>query len=173
MDQQITQAIKLGIASTQKGEHENALKIFKAVYANPAIKSPPPDGRSFYGLSLAVAEKQTGKGIQLCRDAINAQFFSEKHYENLIRIHLLKNNRLLAEQALAEGLRNVPNGDRLAALRKEMGLEPVAETPKHDRAGHFAVRSLPTGVIILAGVLFFALTFGVTFFVLYRQIYGP
>jgi hypothetical protein len=174
MDQQIAQAIRMGIAAAQKGDHESALKVFKAVYDNPAIKSAPPDGLSYYGLSLAIEEKHTGKGVQACREAINAQFFDERHYENLIRIHLHKGNRVLAEQALNEGLRNVPQGSRLAALGRELGLQPAKSKPKNDspRRG-LDLKSLPPAVIALAGVLFFALTFGITFLIAYRQVYGP
>lgn len=173
LDQQITQAIRMGIAATQKGDHENAIKVFNAVYSNPAIKSPPPDGLSFYGLSMAIGQKQTGKGVQFCREAISAQFFDERHYENLIRIHIHKGNRILAEQALTEGLRNVPQGSRLAAVQREMGLEPAHARPPKEAKSRLDLKSLPPAMIAFAGILFFVLTFGITFFVAYRQIYGP
>lgn len=172
-DQQVTQAIKLGIASCQKGDHDTALKVFKAVYDNPAIQAPA-DGLSWYGLSIAMTEKQSGKAIQLCKDAINAQFFDERHYENLVRIHLHKGNRTSAESALAEGLKNVPSGTRLAALQKEMGLAaaPVRQASTEGRT-RLDLRSLPPVVTLLAGALFFAVVFGITFYFAYQQAYAP
>lgn len=172
-EQQILQAIKIGIAATQKGDHEAALKMFKAVYQNPAISKPPPDGLSFFGLSLAIGEKQVGKGIQCCKDAIAAQFFDERHHENLVRIHLHKGNRTSAESALQEGIRNVPTGARLMALQKEMGISTGPVKKVKEPKGGLDLRAVPPVVTILAGFVFFALVFGVTFWVVYRQAYGP
>jgi hypothetical protein len=172
-DQQVTQAIKIGVAATLKGDHATALKVFKAVYDNPAIKAPP-DGLSYFGLSLAVGENQTGRGVQLCKDAISTQFFDERHHENLVRIHLHKGNRTSAVSALEEGLRNVPTGSRLLALQKEMGIATApVKTVSAPGTRKLDLKSLPPVVTLLVGLLFFVAVFGVTFYVAYQQAYGP
>jgi hypothetical protein len=173
-DQQVSQAIKLGIAASQKGDYASAVKVFRAVYDNPAIQAPP-DGMSWYGLAIALQENQISRAVQLCRDAISAQFFDERHYENLVRIHLHKGNRLRAEQALADGLKNVPTGSRLLALQDELGLTltPTKQVPLPAKTRAFDMMSMSSAKFAIIGILVFALAFGITFWVLYRQAYGP
>ena len=172
-DEQIQQAVKMGISATRKGDYKSALKVFKAVYGNPALK-PPAEGLSYYGLAIAIGENKTSKGVDLCREAIKSQFFEGAHHANLVKLHLEKGNRKSAEEALTEGLGSVQGHKGLEALAGEMGI-PVNSIKKKSKGGGSGLdlKALPGWAIALAGLLFFAVVFGSTFFILYRQAYGP
>ena len=193
-DLQLQQALRVAVAATDRGDYAGAMKVFKALYGDPKLKAPP-DGLSAYGLCVAMEEKQTKKGIELCRAAIAAQFYDSRHYCNLITLHLKKADRKGAVEVLCEALERMPKDAALLALRDKMGYRhppPIASLSRDNpinrilagnkrkggegapershRSFNLPVRShLAAG---LAALLFFALIFGGTFLVLYRQAYG-
>lgn len=190
---QLQQALRVAVAATERGDYAGAIKVFNAVYGDPSIAAAP-DGLSAYGLCVALEEKQTKKGVDLCRAAINAQLWDSRHYCNLINLHLKKANRKSAVEVLEEGLDRMPTDAALLALRDKMGFRESPPIPFLSRESIFnriltrkrgapipprrsssrgfsagSVHPVAAGVIVL---LFFAVIFGSTFFVLYRQAYG-
>lgn len=192
-EQQLQQALRLAIAAADRGDYAGAIKVFNAVYGDPSLAAPP-DGLSAYGLCVAMEEKQTRKGIDLCRAAITAQGWDARHYINLINLHLRKANRKSAVEVLEEGLGRMPKGTALTAQREKMGYRKSPPIPFLSRDSVFnrmlarkrgapipprrssnrgfrvgGLHPLAAGLIVL---FFFAAVFGGTFFVLYRQAYG-
>lgn len=190
---QLQQALRVAITATDRGDYAGAIKVFKAVYADPAIKAPP-DGLSAYGLCVAMEEKQTKKGVDLCRAAIAAQFYDARHYCNLVNLHLRKANRKSAVEALEEGLGRMPSDSALLALREKMGFRSAPPIPflsrdsflnrmlsrkrggrippRRERSSGFKVGNIHPLIAGMIVLFFFAAVFGGTFFVLYRQAYG-
>ncbi|MGK2856227.1 MAG: hypothetical protein ACSLFQ_03370 [Thermoanaerobaculia bacterium] len=190
---QLQQALRVAIAATDRGDYAGAMKVFNAVYGDPNLGAPP-DGLSAYGLCVAMEEKQTKKGIDLCRSAITAQGWDSRHYINLINLHLKKANRKSAVEVLEEGLGRMPKDSALTATREKIGyrkappipflsrdsvinrmlarkrgapIPPRRSSNRGSRIGR--LHPLAAGLIVL---FVFAAIFGGTFFVLYRQAYG-
>jgi tetratricopeptide (TPR) repeat protein len=190
-DLQIQQALRVAVTATERGDYPGAMKVFKAIYGDKTIKAPP-DGLSAYGLCVAMEEKQTKKGIELCRAAIAAQFYDSRHYVNLINLHVKKGDRSGALEVFEEAIGRLPQDGALLALRDRLGLRkppPVAFLSRGNPinrmlSGEKRAPSAPPGgsrfrlagvhpmVGALIGLLFFAAVFGGTFYFLYHQAYG-
>lgn len=186
---QIQQALRAAIAATDRGDYAGAMKVFKFVYADPTV-SAPPDGLSAYGLCVAIEEKQTKRGIELCRAAIAAQFYDARHYTNLINLHLKKGDRSGAVEVLNEALGRMPKDPALLALKQKLGIRdvPPIRFLSPDNVLNRMLKRGKRGAInenrksslgrlhpLVAGMLvlvFFAAVFGGTFYVLYQKAYG-
>lgn len=116
----IAQAVNVGIAATDRGDYEGALKIFSAVYTTvPADKLP--DGLSAYGLCLARVEGKRKVGAELCQKAIQLQSYEAKHRANLVRVYIVAKNRKRAVETLDDSLRKLRNDPELIRVRQEIG----------------------------------------------------
>lgn len=116
----ITQMMNVGIAATDRGEYENALRVFSAVYTKvPAEKMP--HGLSSYGLCLARVEGKRKMGAELCQKAIQLQSYEGRHHANLVRIYITAKNRKKAVDVLDDSLRKLRNDPELIRVRQEIG----------------------------------------------------
>jgi len=199
-DADVQKAVRMAIAATEKQDYPTALTLFNHLYGNPALNAPA-DGLSYFGLCVAVSEKQTKKGVDLCREAIKHQFYDSTHHANLVRLHLAKGNRRLAVQAMDEALKSLPGDNRLVQLRRDMGFRqsnPVPFLPRNSslnkllgprrrgtgmrnakgdgaervEARTFSLQQLQPIQMIIFGFLGFATMFTITFYVLYQRAYG-
>jgi tetratricopeptide (TPR) repeat protein len=122
----IAQAVNAGIAATDRGDYEGALRVFAAVY-----KSVPhdkmPDGLSAYGLCVARVEKKTKMGISLCEKAMSLQFYEGKHWANLVRLYISAKSRKKAVDILEKGLKKMPHDQALLRVREEIGYRQSPE----------------------------------------------
>ena len=121
--------IRAGIAAAERRDYAQAYKTLRAVYGVGDGAEMPLEGLSYYGLCVAIVEKQTRKGVVLCRSAIEAQFYDATHFVNLIRLYLERGNRKNAVDTLNEGLENLPNNAKLLRLRDEMGYRAKPMVP--------------------------------------------
>jgi len=116
----ISQMLNVGIAATDRGEYENALRVFSAVYTKvPAEKMP--QGLSSYGLCLARVEGKRKMGAELCQQAIQLQSYEGRHHANLVRIYITAKNRKKAVDVLDDSLRKLRNDPELIRVRREIG----------------------------------------------------
>ena len=116
----IAQAVNVGIAATDRGDYQGALKIFSAVYTTiPADKMP--DGLSSYGLCLARVEGKRKMGAELCQKAIQLQSYEAKHRANLVRVYIVAKNRKKAVETLDDSMRKLRNDPELLRVRQEIG----------------------------------------------------
>ncbi len=199
VDADVQKAVRMAIAATERKDYPTALRLFTHLYGNPMLNTPV-DGLSYYGLCVALSEKQTKKGVDLCREAMRHQFYDSTHHANLIRLHLAKGNRKLAVQAMEEGLKGLPGDKRLTQLREEMGWRkrnPIPFLPrdnamnqwlgarKRGQATSFGAENASTAStttfnlqrlqplqMLLFGFLGFATMFTITFYILYQRAYG-
>ncbi len=114
-----------------------ALTIFLDVYggdATPSIRAPKDAaGLSFFGLSLALVRKEMKPAIDLCRYAIELEFYNGDHYANLARVYAAGGNRRKAIQTAEQGLKLVPEHGYLTAVRKSFGVRSDPYVPFLDR----------------------------------------
>lgn len=125
-------AMRAGIAAVERGDYRHGYKTLQIAYGHPKL-IPPPDGLSHYGLCIAIVERQTRKGAELCRDAINQQFYDSAHFVNLVRLYIIRDNRKSAIRVLQEALSRLPDDGKLLALREEIGYRSKPVVPFLER----------------------------------------
>jgi len=166
----VAQAVNAGIAATERGDFENALRVFSAVYQNvPADKMPA--GLSSYGLCLARVEGKRKMAADLCQKAIKLQAYAGKHSENLIRAYIIPNNRRKAVETLNDSLKKLRNDPELLRVRKEIGYRQAPmltflprRNPINKAFGLYAARLARRGKIILivvASLLYIGMIAGI------------
>lgn len=119
-ERELIAAIRTGIAYVERGNYKQGYKALQVAYTS-RIESLPSDGLSHFGLCIALIEKQTRKGAELCRIAIEDQFFNSIHFVNLVHLYVLRGNRKAAVEILHEGLTRLPNDSSLLEVREEIG----------------------------------------------------
>ncbi|PYQ53598.1 MAG: hypothetical protein DMF59_01520 [Acidobacteria bacterium] len=166
----VAQAVNAGIAATERGDFENALRVFSAVYQNvPADKMPA--GLSSYGLCLARVEGKRKMAADLCQKAIKLQAYEGKHWANLIRVYIVAKNRRKAVETLDDSLKKLRNDPELLRVRKEIGYRQAPmltflprRNPINKAFGLYAARLARRGKIILivvASLLYIGMIAGI------------
>jgi tetratricopeptide (TPR) repeat protein len=109
-----------------------ALTIFIDVYGNDDKSARTPKegkGLSYFGLSLALVRKEMKPAIDLCRRAIELEFYNGDHYANLARVYAAAGNRKKAIATAEQGLKLAPEHDYLLAVRKSFGVRSDPYVP--------------------------------------------
>ena len=126
------------IGLTQNGEYLQALTKFVDIYGTgdaPPIKSPKDaSGLSFFGLALALVRRDHKVAVDLCKRAIDLEFYNGDHYANLARVYLNGNNRKKAVETADAGLKVAPENEYLLEVRKELGVRSRPAVPILDRS---------------------------------------
>ncbi len=115
-----------------------ALTLFLDVYGTedaPPIKTPKDaSGLSFFGLALALMRRQFKPAIDLCKRAIDLEFYNGDHYANLARVYNAAGNRKKAVETADKGLSLVQGHEYLISVRKSFGVRARPSVPFLDRA---------------------------------------
>lgn len=113
------------ITAARMEDYLRALTLFLDVYGTddaPPIRRPKDAaGLSFFGLSLAMMQRKFKPAIDLCRRAIDLEFYNGDHYANLARVYIAANNRKKALETIAQGLKLMPEHEYLLNVRASMG----------------------------------------------------
>jgi tetratricopeptide (TPR) repeat protein len=132
------QDIDLAIEATRDHDYLKALTTFIEIYGtenSPPIQSPKDaSGLSFFGLCLALVRKQYKAGVDLCKRAIDLEFYNGDHYANLARVYMASNNRKKAVETADQGLKLVPEHEYLMEVREELGVRKRPPVPILDRS---------------------------------------
>ncbi|GAC1431335.1 MAG: hypothetical protein NVSMB68_03680 [Thermoanaerobaculia bacterium] len=135
--------VDAAIALTREGDYLPALTRFVEIYGNresaPIQNPKDASGLSFFGLCLALVQKNYRTGIDLCKRAIDLEFYNGDHYANLARVYLAQGNRKKAVETAEQGLKLVPEHEALTEVRNELGLRSRPTVP-------FLHRSNPVNV---------------------------
>lgn len=134
----ILQRLDEAVVLTKSGEYLRALTIFLEVYGG---EDPPlpmlaktASGLSYFGLCLALVEKRIKPAIDLCKRAIELQFYNVDHYANLARVYTAAGNRKKAIETLDQGSKTHPDDESLAAVRRELGIRARPPVPFLERS---------------------------------------
>jgi len=127
------------ILLTKAEEYLIALTEFMEVYGG---EDPPPasmsaktaTGLSFFGLCLALVQKKYKPAIELCKRAIELQFYNGDHYANLSRVYTAAGNRKKALETAESGLRLLPDHEPLRDVRRSLGVRSRPAVPFLDRS---------------------------------------
>jgi tetratricopeptide (TPR) repeat protein len=133
MPPSLAEAIRLA----RQDDFLHALTIFLDVYGNEdsaPIRTPKDaSGLSYFGLSIALVRKQMKPAIDLCRRAIELEFYNGDHYANLARVYVAAGNRKKAVETAEQGLKLMPEHDYLLEVRKSLGHRSEPPVPFLDR----------------------------------------
>lgn len=114
-----------------------AITLFIDIYGtedSPPIRTPKDaSGLSFFGLALALMQKKIKPAIDLCRRAIDLEFYNGDHYANLARVYLAAGNRKKAVETADQGLKLVPEHEYLLRVRESLGVRSRPAVPFLDR----------------------------------------
>ena len=131
------QKIDEAIALTRADEYLRALTIFIEIYgtaeAPPIQSQKDASGLSFFGLCLALVRKQYKNAVDLCKRAIDLEFYNGDHYANLARVYIAAGQRKKAVETADQGLKLVPEHESLIEVRKELGVRSRPAVPLLDR----------------------------------------
>jgi tetratricopeptide (TPR) repeat protein len=126
------------IQAARDEEFLRALTLFLDIYGTddaPPMRTPKDaTGLSFFGLAIAVMQKKFKPAIDLCRRAIDLEFYNGDHYANLARVYSVAGNRKKAIETAENGLKLVPEHEYLLAVRKSFGVRARPALPFLDRA---------------------------------------
>ena len=129
--------IEQAIAVARDEDYLHALTRFLDIYGtdeSPPIRTPKDaSGLSYFGLCLALVRKQYKPAIDLCRRAIDLEFYNGDHYANLSRVYTAAGNRKKAIEVAEQGLKLIPEHDYLLTVRKDLGLRARPAVPFLDR----------------------------------------
>jgi tetratricopeptide (TPR) repeat protein len=130
--------IDLAIVATKDHDYLKALTTFIEIYgteSSPPIQTPKDaSGLSYFGLCLALVRKQYKAGVDLCKRAIDLEFYNGDHYANLARVYMASNNRKKAVETTEQGLKLVPEHEYLTEVREELGVRKRPAVPILDRS---------------------------------------
>jgi tetratricopeptide (TPR) repeat protein len=125
------------IAETNAEQYLKALTLFHEYYSTdeiPSISSTiAATGLSYFGLCMAMIEKKYKPAIELCKRAIELQFYNGDHYANLARVYLAAGNRKKALETAEAGLKLDPDHEALVAARRLVGVRARPAVPFLDR----------------------------------------
>lgn len=107
-------------------EYLRALNMFLDIYGSedaPRITAPKDAGAlSYFGLCLALLRRQYKPAIDLCRKAIDVEFYNGDHYANLARVYVAAGNRKKAIESAEQGLKLIPEHEYLLEVRASFGV---------------------------------------------------
>jgi tetratricopeptide (TPR) repeat protein len=126
------------IMATRNEEYLRALTLFIDVYGT--VDSPPlqtakaASGLSFFGVCLALVQRKFKVAADLCRRAVDLEFYNGDHYANLARVYLAAAQQRKALEAVDAGLKVAPDNDDLLKVRKQIGIRARPAVPFLDRS---------------------------------------
>ena len=124
--------------ATRQGEYLKALTMFFEIYGtdeSPLLTNPKAaNGLSYFGLCLALVQKKYKAGLELCKRAIDLEFYNGDHYANLTRLYMVSGNRKKAIETADAGLKIVPDHEDLLEARRELGIRARPTVPFLDRS---------------------------------------
>jgi tetratricopeptide (TPR) repeat protein len=123
---------------TRDHEYLRALTMFLEIYGSenqPPLTNPKAaNGLSYFGLCLALVKKKYKEAIDLCRRAIDLEFYNGDHYANLTRVYTAAGNRKKALETAEAGLKILPEHEELRAARADLGVRSKPAVPFLDRS---------------------------------------
>ncbi len=129
--------IDAAIGFAKSHDYLHALNLFLEVYGTddaPPIRSPKDAvGLSYFGLSLALVKKEYKTAVELCKRAIDLEFYNGDHYANLSRVYAAQGKRKKAVQTAEAGLKLQPENEELRAARRALGVRSRPAVPFLDR----------------------------------------
>ena len=126
------------VALTRSEDYLKALTEFLEIYGGEEppslVMAKTATGLSYFGLCLALVQKKFKPAIELCKRAIELQFYNGDHYANLSRVYAAAGNRKKALETVQTGLKLLPEHESLREVRRTLGVRSRPAVPFLDRS---------------------------------------
>jgi tetratricopeptide (TPR) repeat protein len=135
----ILNRIDQAVALTKAEDYLRALTMFLEIFGSeeppsPMLSSKTATGLSHFGLCLAIMQRKFKPAIDLCKLAIELQFYNADHYANLARVYIAAGHRKKAIEAVEQGLKSHAEDETLLEVRRQLGVRAKPPVPFLDRA---------------------------------------
>ena len=134
----VSSRIDHAVALTHSEDYLKALTEFLEIYGGEEppslVMAKTATGLSFFGLCLALVQRKFKPAIELCKRAIELQFYNGDHYANLSRVYTAAGNRKKALETVEAGLKLHPEDESLLHARRTLGLRARPAVPFLERA---------------------------------------
>ena len=133
MAEPVREAIRLA----REEDYLAALTMFLDIYGSQVVPIDTPkaaSGLSWFGLTLALVRKEYKAAVDLCRRAIELEFFNGDHYANLARVYSAAGKRKKAVEVAEEGLKKAGSHEYLREVRHSLGVRARPAVPFLDRS---------------------------------------
>ncbi len=125
--------LERAIDLTKEEEYLSALTLFLDVFgsedAPPLKAAKAASALSYFGLCLALVSRKYKNAIELCKRAVDLEFYNGEHYANLTRVYVAAGNRKKALETAEAGLKVAPEDDDLLRARNELGVRARPAVP--------------------------------------------
>jgi len=115
---QEAEEFRMGLAMLKAGRHEEAVAFFKSAISlagDTQVVDRKMKYLSYYGLSVALANRPSKEAIKACETAAKSNFFSAEMQLNLGKVYALAGKTTRALAAFERGLHRSPNSESLKA----------------------------------------------------------
>lgn len=135
----VIERIEEAVALTKDKEYLRALTLFLDVYGGEdppslMLSAKTAAGLSYFGVCLAMVQKKIKPSIDLCKRAIELQFYNVDHYANLARVYTVAGHRKKAIEIVEQGLKVHPDDESLLAVHRELGIRSRPPVPFLERS---------------------------------------
>ena len=134
----LTHRINEAIAATREEDYLRALTLFVEVYggedAPNMMNAKAAAGLSYFGLCVALVQKKYKVAIDLCKRALELEFYNGEHYINLMKVYVAAGNRKKALESVEAGLKLHPEDESLLQARRSLGVRARPAVPFLDRS---------------------------------------
>lgn len=112
-----------GLEAVERREFVEALVYFEAsMQLVQRASATPMKYLSYYGLCLAMANGRLSEAMEICEQAVEAEFYNPDLYLNLGKVYLKAGDRARAFGALVRGLQLNPRHPGLIRAIRRLGL---------------------------------------------------
>lgn len=134
-----TRRLTEAIEATKDEDYLRALTLFEEVYGGEDAPTPLTSksavrGLSYFGLCIALVQKKYKAAIDLCKRALELEFYNSDHYINLMKVYVAAGNRKKALETVEAGLKLHPEDASLLHARRTLGVRSRPAVPFLDRA---------------------------------------
>ena len=133
----LTKRIAAAVEATQEEDYLRALTLFVEIYGGEDVanlNAKSATGLSYFGLCIALVEKKYKTAIDLCKRALELEFYNGDHYINLMKVYVAAGNRKKALETIEAGLKLHPEDGPLQQARRSLGVRARPPVPFLDRA---------------------------------------
>ena len=128
-----TRQINEAIEAANEEDYLRALTLFVEVYggedAPTSLNAKAARGLSYFGLCIALVQKKYKDAIDLCKRALELEFYNAEHYVNLMKVYVAAGNRKKALETIEAGLKLHPEDDALLKARRSLGVRARPAVP--------------------------------------------
>jgi tetratricopeptide (TPR) repeat protein len=121
------------IEATKEEDYLRGLTLFIDLYggadAPTAMNVKAARGLSYFALCVALVQKKYKAAIDLCKRALELEFYNSEHYINLMKVYVAAGNRKKALETIESGLKLHPEDETLLQARRSLGVRSRPAVP--------------------------------------------